>query len=49
MEIKIYQINRDTHIMPFIDNLSSIDLMYNRENGLLTDGENIYALQDTAI
>ena len=40
---------KDTHIMPFIDNLSSIDLMYNRENGLLTDGENIYALQDTAI
>ena len=40
---------KDTHIIPFIDNLSSIDLMYNRENGLLTDGENIYALQDTAI
>ena len=40
--IEEFQDNRTSY---FIDNLSSIDLMYNGENALLTDGENVYVLQ----
>ena len=36
---------KDNHIEYFLDNLSSVDLMYNGENAMLTDGENLYVLQ----
>ena len=35
----------DNRMDAFSDNLSSIDLLYNGENSMLTDGENIYMLQ----
>ena len=37
---------KDNHIKYFLDNLSSVDLMYNGENAMLTDGENLYVLQN---
>lgn len=40
--IKVFE---DNHIVPFADNLSSVDIMYNGENSMLTDGENVYVLQ----
>lgn len=35
----------DNRITAFSDNLASVDLMYNGENSMLTDGENIYVLK----
>lgn len=40
---------KDNHIEYFLDNLSSVDLMYNGENAMLTDGENLYVLQKATI
>ena len=36
---------QDNRMTSFVDSLSSVNLIYNRENSMLTDGENIYVLQ----
>ena len=35
----------DNHMKVFEENLSTVDLMFNGENTMLTDGENVYVLQ----
>ena len=32
----------DCRLMPFVESLNTLNVMHNREGGLLTDGENLY-------
>ena len=32
-------------MMPFIENLQSVNILYNEENAMITDGVNLYLMQ----
>ncbi|MBP3605534.1 MAG: hypothetical protein J6J66_02935 [Clostridia bacterium] len=43
--LKAFKALGDDRMTPFEDNLKSIDLLYNEENAMITDGENLYRLK----
>ncbi len=38
----------DCRIAPFVENIRTVDLMYNQPKGMLMDGENLYILEEEA-
>ncbi len=46
-KLHTFSVLEDNRVNPFIENLQSVDLLYNTENAMLTDGENLYILQST--
>ena len=38
----------DSRMGSFIENIQTLDLLYNTENAMLTDGSNLYVLKDPA-
>ena len=37
----------DNKVDPFVENLQSVNVLYNTENAMITDGENLYILQSS--
>ena len=46
-KLHTFSMFEDNRVNPFIENLQSVNLLYNAENAMLTDGENLYILQST--
>lgn len=44
-KLQAFEIFEDNRMNPFIDNLQSVNLLYNTENAMITDGTNLYMLQ----
>lgn len=40
--IEVFETNR---MMPFVENLQSVNVLYNEENAMITDGVNLYLMQ----
>ena len=45
-KIHTFSVLEDNRVNPFIENLKSVNLLYNTENAMITDGENLYILLD---
>ena len=44
-KLHAFSVLEDNRVNYFIENLQSVNLLYNAENSMLTDGENLYILQ----
>ena len=43
--LQSFEVFEDHRMHPFIENLQSVNLLYNTENAMITDGTNLYMLQ----
>lgn len=44
-KLQVFETFKDNRMKPFIENLQSVERIYNTENALLTDGTSLYMLQ----
>ena len=44
-KLQSFTVLKNNRINPFIENLQSVDLLYNTENAMITDGTDLYILQ----
>ena len=47
-KLEVFEPFADNRMNSFIENLQTVNLLYNIENAMLTDGSNLYVLKDPA-
>ena len=44
-KLQAFEIFEANRMMPFVENLQSVNILYNEENAMITDGVNLYLMQ----
>ena len=44
-KLQAFEAFEANRMMPFIENLQSVNVLYNEENAMITDGVNLYLMQ----